>query len=139
MAANLGAAMTRKTAAVLHETLMAGLAAEGAPGPAWLGADPGPDRRREKVTLRLRRGTLKHFRRFGPGYQDRIDRVLAAWVAGCEAGLAATPETAPVRAAEEARLAARAAELDRIRAEVRAEAARGAQAEEAWREFVEGE
>jgi uncharacterized protein (DUF4415 family) len=123
MAANLGAAMSRKTAAVLHEALMAGLAAEGAPGPAWLGADPGPDRRREKVTLRLRRGTLKHFRRFGPGYQDRIDRVLAAWVAGCEAGLAATPETAPVRRAEEARLAARAAELDRIRAEVRAEAA----------------
>ena len=62
---------------------MAGMAAEdgGVPADDWLTLDVGETPWRQKVTLRLERETLRYFRGLGPGYQARIDRVLAAWVA----------------------------------------------------------
>lgn len=38
-----------------------------------------PDRT-ERITLRVKRSVLKHFREQGPGYQTRINRVLESYV-----------------------------------------------------------
>lgn len=43
---------------------------------------------KDKVTLRLDRATVRFFRALGPGYQSRINRVLAAYVQMQLAGLA---------------------------------------------------
>ncbi len=105
-----------------HEALLAVISDDiGAPGDPprpedFLALDLPPDSRRERVTMRLSASTLRYFRAFGPGYQLRIERVLAAWVAGRQAGAALRRAGKPATAAEAA-AEARAREMEAIRRE----------------------
>lgn len=57
---------------------------------------------KERLTLRVDGDVVRFFRKFGRGYQQRMNDVLAAWMHGRLAGLIDGPDTAEVFAQIEA-------------------------------------
>ncbi|KEJ88858.1 hypothetical protein DSW25_14535 [Sulfitobacter donghicola DSW-25 = KCTC 12864 = JCM 14565] len=49
-----------------------------------------------RVTLRLEEDVVKFFRKMGPGYQQRMNDVLSAWMHGRLAGLIDGPDASDI-------------------------------------------
>ena len=110
-----------------HDVLGAVIAADGLPE-AWGQIAGETDRSgdRVKLTMRLDRDVVKFFKAMGPGYQERIARVLRAWMHGRLAKVIAGPDTTDMVLRPNAVVARLRGEADAIAAE--AEAVRKAEA-----------